>query len=50
MSHQPYQPHDDPLGPPAETATPGDSRAANVVVAVTALLLLIALAAVVALA
>jgi hypothetical protein len=50
MSQQPHQRHDDPLSQPAEPRPPGDSRAANIVVAVTALLLLIALAAVVALA
>jgi len=47
---QPRQRDDDPAGPPAEAAPSGDGRAANVVVGVTALLLLIALAVVVALA
>ena len=50
MSHNPQQHHDARSGPPVDQGSPEAARAANLLVGVTAALLLIALAVVVMLA
>jgi hypothetical protein len=50
MSYDPQQPYDAASGPPLDQGPPGAARAANLLVGVSVVLLLIALAVVVTLA